>query len=156
MLVREVGAAGAGIVAGHCQNVAVENTKYRTLHHPAWMAVLQTSALAVAMVDIDELIVDGCAGIGDTLTVTYTAAHPNLGAVSLSMSGPGGPYTLAQTPDGAATSDNQFGTATLAPPDTVAGLVPCAYTVTLSVQVLLTTGDSVPDNLIDQIAFCKV
>jgi hypothetical protein len=35
-------------------------------------------------------------------------------------------------------------------------LGPCAYIVTLSVQILLTTGDGVPDNLIDQIAFCKM
>ncbi|WP_456425005.1 carboxypeptidase-like regulatory domain-containing protein [Rhodocaloribacter sp.] len=156
MLVREVGAPGAGMTAGYCRNVAIENTKYRTLHHPAWMAVLRPSALAVAMVDIDELVVDGCSGLDTTLTVNYTAAHPNLGSVSLTMSGPGGPYPLALTPDAAATPENAFGTATLVPPDTVAGLDPCAYIITLSVQVLLTTGDSVPDNLVDQIAFCKV
>lgn len=155
MMVREVGTAGPGTVAGTCQNVAVENTRYRTLHHPAWMAQLKTSALAVAMVDVEELIVDGCSGIGDTLTVNYTAAHPNLGTISLTMTGPGGPYTLALTPNAGATPPNQFGTATLAPPDSVGALAPCAYIVTLSVQVLLTTGDSVPDNLIDQIAFCK-
>ncbi|GIV57484.1 MAG: hypothetical protein KatS3mg042_0397 [Rhodothermaceae bacterium] len=155
MMVREVGTAGPGTVAGTCQNVAVENTRYRTLHHPAWMAQLKTSALAVAMVDVEELIVDGCSGIGDTLTVNYTAAHPNLGTITLTMTGPGGPYTLALTPNAGATPPNQFGTATLAPPDSVGALAPCAYIVTLSVQVLLTTGDSVPDNLIDQIAFCK-
>jgi hypothetical protein len=42
------------------------------------------------------------------------------------------------------------------PPWTVGGLPPCAYIVTLSVQVLLTTGDAVPSNLYDQIAFCKM
>jgi hypothetical protein len=37
----------------------------------------------------------------------------------------------------------------------VASLTPCAYIVTLSVGVLLTTGDSVPLPIQDQIAFCK-
>jgi hypothetical protein len=35
-------------------------------------------------------------------------------------------------------------------------LPPCAYIVSLSVQILLTTGDSAPNPLIDQIAFCKM
>lgn len=38
---------------------------------------------------------------------------------------------------------------------TVASLTPCAYIVTLAVGLLLTDGDSVPDPLYDQIAFCK-
>jgi hypothetical protein len=37
----------------------------------------------------------------------------------------------------------------------VSSLTPCAYIVELSVEVLLTTGDSVPLPLEDQIAFCK-
>ncbi len=116
MSVREGGTPGAGTVAGLCRNVAIENTRRRTLHHPAWMEVLRPDALAVAMVDIDELIADGCSGIDATLTANDTAAHPNLGSVSLTMSGPGGPYPLLQTPDGSATPENRFGTATLAPP----------------------------------------
>lgn len=156
MRVREEGTTGPGTAAGYCQNVAIENTRYRTVHHPAWMEVVRPDALAVAMVDIQELVVDGCAGIDVTLTVNYTAAHPNLGNVSMNMKGPGGPYSLALSPDGAATAENQFGTGTLGPPDSVADLQPCAYIVELSVQVLLTTGDSVPNNLEDEIAFCKV
>ena len=155
MQVREVGTGIAGVVAGSCQNVAIENSRYRTLHHPAWMAELKSSALAVAMVDVEELILNGCSGINTTLTVNYTAAHPNLGSISIGMKGPGGPYSLALTPDGAASADNQFGTATLAAPLTVNDLAPCAYIVKLSVQVLLTTGDWVPDHLEDEIAFCK-
>ena len=65
----------------------------------------------------------------NTLTVNYTAAHPNLGNVSIGMKGPGGPYSLAITPNGTATADNQFGTATLSPPPTVADLAPWAYMV---------------------------
>jgi hypothetical protein len=68
------------------------------------------------------------------------------------MSGPGGPYPFTLP---AAVAGEQFGTAT---PDgwTLASLSPCAYVVGLSVQLLLTTGDGVPNNLYDQIAFCKM
>jgi len=156
MRVRETGSTGAGAIAGTCQNAAIENSRYRTLHHPAWMAELRTSALAVAMVDVQELILNGCSGIEDKLTVNYTAAHPNQGVINISMIGPGGPYALTLAPNGAATTENQFGTATLAAPPTVAELDPCAYIVRLSSNVLLTTGDSVPDRLEDEIAFCKV
>jgi hypothetical protein len=31
----------------------------------------------------------------------------------------------------------------------------CAYIITLGAQVLLTTGDDVPDTVWDQIGFCK-
>jgi hypothetical protein len=111
------------------------------------------------MVDINELIVGGgCIEIGGTLNVRYTAAHPNLGSVGISMSGPGGPYGFSLA---GPVTPNTFGTATpLVPPPSppgfvVANLQPCAYIVTLSVQLLLTTGDSIPNNLYDQIAFCK-
>jgi hypothetical protein len=83
------------------------------------------------------------------LTVQYTAAAANLGSVSLSMSGPGGPYSFAPI----SSSPDTFGVA--APAFTIGDLPSCAYTVQLSVQVLLTNGDSHPDNLHDQVAFCK-
>ena len=47
----------------------------------------------------------------------------------------------------------RFGVAT--PNFVVANLAPCAYVVHLSVQVLLTTGDSIPNNRWDHIAFTK-
>ena len=47
----------------------------------------------------------------------------------------------------------QFGTAT--PTFNVGNLHPCAYIVTLEMQLQLTTGDGVPSDLFDQIAFCK-
>lgn len=149
MWVREAG--GANVLGGTCERIAIDNTLYDNLvHHPSWGAWSQSGALAVAMLDIAQLQADGCAGISNQLDVLYTAAHPNLGAVSIWMTGPGGPYgfTLA----GPVTPDT-FGTAT--PGFVVADLVPCAYIVHLSVQVLLTTGDSVPDLLYDEIAFCK-
>jgi hypothetical protein len=106
-------------------------------------------------VDIQELLgPHGCGEITNALTVLYTAAHPNLGAVTLRMDGPGGPYTFTLTLDPAASPTDFFGTA--APHGfVVANLAPCAYLVTLTVDVSLTTGDATPGSLIDQIAFCK-
>jgi hypothetical protein len=153
MRVREVGSAAAGTVAGFCQRVAIDNTLYdHLLHHPEWMAVNESNALGVAMIDIQEEISHPCSEIADSLTVLFTAAHPNLGAPSISMSGPGGPYAF--TLPAPATAGDQFGTAT---PSgfVVADLAPCAYIVGLSVPLLLTTGDSVPLPLYDQMPFCK-
>jgi hypothetical protein len=150
--VREVGSVTAGLVAGTCQHVAINNRLYDDItHHPAWMPVVTSNQLAVAMVDVAQLMSTGCVEIADDLDVVFTAAHPTLGAVTLSMSGPGGPYGF--TLPAPATPGDHFGTAT--PGFTVADLDPCAYIITLSVQVLLTTGDSIPSDLIDPIAFCK-
>jgi hypothetical protein len=140
-------------VAGVCQKIAINNRRYDNIvRHPAWMPQNLSNQLGVAMVDVQQLIVGGgCVGIGGDLDVLFTAAHPTLGNVSITMSGPGGPYSFTLP---AAVPGEQFGTAT---PNgfIVADLAPCAYIVTLSVQLLLTTGDSIPDNLFDQIAFCK-
>ena len=151
MMVRQQGTSGAGTAAGLCRKVAIENSRYRTEHHPAWMKIIKPQALAVALLDIAQLQVHGCQKIGDDLDVLYSAAHPNLGGVSITMAGPGGPYSFAVAAGGGA---DQHGTA--AP----SGWLPkdldaCAYIVTLSVSLKLTTGDSVPDPLIDQMAFAK-
>jgi hypothetical protein len=153
MRVRKVGNPASEQVAGVCQQIAINNTLYdHILHHPAWMPQNLSNQLGVTMVDIQQLVVGGgCAGIGNNLDVKFTAAHPTIGNVSISMSGPGGPYSFTLP---AAVPGERYGAAT---PNgfVVADLAPCAYIVTLSVQVLLTTGDSIPDNLFDQIAFCK-
>tara|TARA_R110002110_G_scaffold12812_7_gene61310 strand:- start:1911 stop:3743 length:1833 start_codon:yes stop_codon:yes gene_type:complete len=151
MRVREVGDIGPGIPAGTCGNYAVNNTLYdNILRHPTWMPELVSDQLAVAMVDIQQLQADGCAQIGSDLDVLITAAHPTLGAVSVVMTGPGGPYGFTEP---AAVPGERFGVAS--PNFTVGDLAPCAYVVHLSVQVLLTTGDSVPANRTDHIAFTK-
>jgi hypothetical protein len=106
----------------------------------------------IAMVDIEELQAAGCAGITNSLTVLFTASHPNLGSVSLGLVGDGVSYTLGLPMPIPETGD-WYGTATN--PFTLSDLPPCAYLVTLSVDLLLTTGDSAfPSPLIDQIAFC--
>lgn len=67
------------------------------------------------------------------------------------MSGPGGPYAFSLA---GPVTPNRFGTAT---PSgfVVSDLQPCAYIVGISADVLLTTGDSNPLPLYDQLAFCK-
>lgn len=151
MRVREVGDLGPGITAGTCQHIAINNTLYdNILRHPSWMPVLVSDQLAVVMVDIQQLQADGCAQIGNDLDVLITTAHPTLGAATVSMTGPGGPYSFTEP---AAVPGERFGTAT--PNFVVGDLAPCAYVVHLSVEVLLTTGDSVPSNRTDHIAFTK-
>jgi hypothetical protein len=104
------------------------------------------------MLDIAELITHPCGDIGNTLTVQFTAAHPNLGGVSIVMIGPGGPYNFIVPPIPEA--GDWFGTATPAG-FTVSKLKPCAYLVKLDATILLTDGDNVPNPQHDEIAFCK-
>jgi len=157
MRVRNVGDPASEIDAGTCHHIAIDNTLYDNVtHQPAWRNLTDPPGdLAVYLVDIQELLgPHGCGQITNSLTVLYTAAHPNLGATTLRMDGPGGPYAFTLTPDAASSPTDFFGTA--APDGFVVGdLRQCAYLVTLSVGVLLTDGDHDPDPLIDQIAFCK-
>jgi hypothetical protein len=67
------------------------------------------------------------------------------------IGGTSGPYgfTLPPVPQ----TGNWYGTATN--DFALADLEPCAYLITLSASLLLTTGDSdFPNPLIDQFAFC--
>jgi hypothetical protein len=138
--------------AGTCNQVAINNKGYDNLqHHPSWAGYTSPpGTLGVNLLDIQELQVNGCSEIQNALTILMTAAHPTMGAVSLSMAGNAfsGTFTLP-----AAVPGQQFGTVTNN--FSVPNLPPCAYIVTLSTQLMLTTGDSVPSNLVDQIAFCK-
>lgn len=153
MRIRKVGNPLSEASGGVLQRIAIDNTPYDNVTKGGtWAPFLVSSQLGVAMVDLNELVVGGaCSEISATLNVRYTAAHPNLGSVGISMSGPGGPYAFSLA--GPVTPDT-FGTAT---PSgfVVADLDPCAYIVGLSVGLLLTTGDSSPDPLYDQVAFCK-
>ena len=78
-------------------------------------------------------------------------AHPNLGTFSIGMTGPGGPYTF--TPGGGGTAVNRFGTATN--DFNIADLEDCAYIVELTVNLLLTTGDSNPSHLSTRSRFAR-
>lgn len=138
---------------GTCTHIAVDNTLYDNITlHPDWDGGLQPAGqFAVRMLDIAELIAHPCSLIINNLTVQFTAAHPNLGGVNVHMDGPGGPYAFTLP---AAGTGEWFGIAT---PNgwTVATLTPCAYLITLQVNLLLTDGDNYPDPVYDQIAFCK-
>jgi hypothetical protein len=152
MRVRQVGVPASETDGGTCEHVAIDNTLYENITlHPDWDGGLQPPQLAVRMLDIAELIAKPCSEITNSLTVLFTAAHPNLGSVSIVMTGPGGPFnfTLPAIPE----VGDWFGTAT--PTFTVSSLKPCAYLVTLEITVLLTNGDDFPNPLYDQIAFCK-
>ena len=154
MRVRQKGVPASETDGGTCVHIAIDDTLYNNITlHPDWDGGLQPAGqLAVRMLDIAELIAHPCSEITNSLTVKFTAAHPNLGSVSIVMTGPGGPYnfTLPAIPE----VGDWFGTAT---PSgfTVSKLKPCAYLVTLEITVLLTDGDNFPDPRYDQIAFCK-
>ena len=158
MRMRNQGDTGDGTDAGTCQHVAVNNTRYDNIsHHPYWPGGLYGAnhELAVCSVGIAELAAAPCSVLKDTLTVEFTAAHSNLGAVDVSMEGPGGPYAFTLNPAAAEDAgENWYGTAD---PNgwTFASLAPCAYLLKLTVDPLLTTGDSDPLPLVDYIAFCK-
>jgi hypothetical protein len=155
MRVRKQGDTGAGADAGTCTHVAIDNTLYDNVKpHPAWDggAAFPPGQYGVVMVNVDELGTTGCQGITNKLTVKFTAAHPNLGGVSISMTGGGGtwPFTLPTLPE----PGDWYGTAI---PNgwTVNDLKPCAYLITLEETILLTTGDDALIPQYDHIAFCK-
>lgn len=153
MRVRAVGQPATETDAGHCAHVAIENTAYQNVHKGgSWSPQSVSGQLCACSVDTQELrIGGGCAGMNSSLTVLFTAAHPNLGAVQVTMAGPGGPHDF--TLPVAITPGDRFGVANYL--GDFASLDDCAYIVTLSVPLLLTTGDSAPLPVLDQIAFCK-
>lgn len=165
MRIRNQGNSGTGTNAGTCGHIAINNTHYDNIsHHPYWPGGLfgATDELAVASLGIAELVAAPCSLLTTSLTPTFTAAHSNLGAVTMSMEGPGGPYPFALNPVVVQNpGENWFGAAvpgvnaSFPSSWTFAKLSPCAYLLKLSVTALLTTGDGVPAALVDYIAFCK-
>ena len=161
---RNVGDTGDGSDAGTCDHIAINNTKYHNIsHHPYWPGGLWSPKpnddyeIAVAAIGIAELVANPCSDLHNSLTVQFTAAHSNMGDVSVSLEGPGGPYAFDLSPAAPEIAgESWFGTAT---PHgwSFAALPPCAYLLKLSVDVLLTTGDAdiTPEPLVDYIAFCK-
>jgi hypothetical protein len=161
MRLRDQGASGDGTDAGTCSHIAINNTRYKgVVHHPYWPGGLftnptATNEIAVSSLGIAELSTKPCSLLTNSLTVLFTAAHANLGDVSISMEGPGGPYAFDLSPASAQVAGEDWhGNAT---PNgwTFASLDPCAYLLKLSVTPLLTTGDADQSPLVDYIAFCK-
>ncbi len=166
MRMRNQGASGDGVDAGTCHHIAINNTLYNNIsHHPYWPGGLfgASNELALASIGIAELALAPCSVLTKSFTVEFTAAHSNLGAVSVWLEGPGGPYAFDLNPATAEDlGENWYGTATPAmvgsppaPAWSFNTLPPCAYLLKMSVDVLLTTGDHVPLPIIDYIAFCK-
>jgi hypothetical protein len=158
MRIRDQGSMGDGSDAGTCSHIAINNSHYDNVsHHPYWPGGLfgATHELVVSSLGIAELASAPCSVLTNSLTVQFTAAHSNLGAVGVTMEGPGGPYAFDLSPATAQDpGENWHGTAT---PNgwTFNALPPCAYLLKLSVEALLTTGDGVPSAVVDYIAFCK-
>ena len=153
MRVREVGDPSSETDAGTCFHVAIENTAYDGVAKGgSWAPSKENGQLAVVSVDALQLRSNGCAGVTTGLDVLFTSAHANLGNVWLSMTGPGGPYAFTLP---AAVPGERFGTAVPSGGWSIASLPDCAYIITLGAQVLLTSGDDVPDTVWDQIGFCK-
>jgi hypothetical protein len=159
MRVRAVGLPGTEQDAGTCAHVAIENTAYDNVHKGgSWAPVDVSGQLCACSVDSLQLRAGGCAGLNAALDLLFTAAHPNLGSVSVSMNGPGGPYGFGMPVPVDPT--DQFGQAINGAPPPAGGwtfntLPDCAYIVTLSANLLLTTGDASPLPVQDQLAFCK-
>jgi hypothetical protein len=153
MVVRRWGDASSEQPAGRVRRFAVSNPTYTNItRHPEWNPSPPFSDIAVAVLGLAELSMAGCAKITTALTPVFTAAHPNLGAVSMHLEGGPTPPQPFNVPPGA--SDDRFGTGT---PNgwTVAGLAPCSYLVRMSAEVRVTTGEHEPSNREDYIGFCK-
>jgi hypothetical protein len=165
MVKREAGNASTETVAGVSNPIAMFNTVYANVPQFGSWTPLTDDELGVACLDIQEMIGGGggtgCTPITNAIHVNYTAANPNMGAVSLVMYGPGGPYNLVNVAPVGSVSET-FGTAinleTQALPPTiepVGNLKKCAYTIWLSVELKLTNGESQHAGIHDWMSFCK-
>jgi hypothetical protein len=153
MVKRQAGNAASEVIAGVSRPLAIFNTKY--LNGPQGGSWLPTTSdeLGVACVDLAELALSGgCSTISNSLPAKYTCANPNLGNVSLSMSGPGGPHSFAPvvypTPGQEAYGSSSY-------TGNVAALPKCSYEVRISAELNLTNGESQHDNIWDRVLFCK-
>ena len=155
MVLRVAGQPTTQVQAGVAERVALANTTYDHVQKQgSWVPTRVDGQLGVISLDIQELIGDGCARITNALNVNYTAAHPNLGSMSLTITGPSGPYHYALPP----IAQDYFGSAhnllnSANHPVTIASLPKCSYILQGSIDLLLTTGDSSPLPIGDQIAF---
>jgi hypothetical protein len=161
MIKREVGNPASETIAGVSNPVAMFNTTYQKVpKFGSWMPEL-ADEMGVACIDIQEMIGGGggtgCTPISNALHVNYTAANPNMGGVSLTLYGPGGPYSIENVAPVSSVPET-FGTATelhkpaLVP---ISSLNNCAYTAKLSVELKLTNGEDQHSNIEDWLSFCK-
>jgi hypothetical protein len=154
MVKREAGNPASEVVAGVSRPIAIFNTKYLNVPQGgSWLPTTNSNELGVACLDLAELVTSGgCSTITNTLTAKYTAANPNLGGVSLTMTGPGGPHSFAPvvfpTP-----GEEAYGTSAYT--GNVASLPKCSYEVRVTAELRLTNGESQHVNIWDRVLFCK-
>ncbi len=159
---RQWGNAGTEVVAGTSRPLAIFNARYnRVRKYGSWIPTKVDDQVAVCSLDIEEIILGmgGCGKINNSLTIHVNARNENLGGVSLSLTGPVKPGQSFSFPAIASAQPEVFSNTihpVIVPVNNVNELLPCAYTVTLSASVLLTTGDYIPGPFYDFISFCKV
>ncbi|MEP6950662.1 MAG: hypothetical protein ABI863_15360 [Ginsengibacter sp.] len=149
MMVRQQGNDATITEAGMCNRVAVDNTLYTGMsHHPDWGAWGAITEYGVCMLDVEQLNAAGCSKITDKADILYSVAHPNIGSISMILTGALPAVNLGPIP----VTGNSFGTVTH---NFAAGDPLCAYLLTLTATYLLTTGDGNLPSVQDQIAFCR-
>jgi hypothetical protein len=148
MRLRTLGDLTDGSDAGTCTHIAINNTLYNNVKHAY---VTNSGDYAVYEIGVQELLTDICGDItSDTINVLFTAAHPNLGSVGITITGDGVAGVPVPLPTPVPIDWYE------SVPYSVASLPNCAYILTLSVNLLLTDGvNGFPGPLQDQIAFCK-
>ena len=150
---RQAGNAATEQMAGVSRPIAIMNTIYQNVPQRGSWLPGTSNERGVAAIDLAELAASGgCSKISNSLTAKYTAGNPNLGVVSLSMSGPGGPHSfdpvVFTTP-----GEEAHGSASYV--GNVANLPNCSYEVRITAELKLTNGEHQHDNIWDRVLFCK-
>lgn len=160
---RETGNPATEVVAGTSKPIAIFNVLYHNVNkYGSWAHTTVNDQRIALSVDLQEIISgsSGCSKITTDLHVKYGARNENLGSVSLSIVGPHKPgQSFGFDPIVLMPAPETFGSTQLVftpPTDTVADLLPCAYTVSISATALLTTGDGNLSSYHDFVSFCKV
>lgn len=149
--VREVGSSSIAY-ANVLSRIAICNTEYLQRRHPNW-AGGDVNMYPVVMLELGETTLSGagCNRTSETITAVYSAVHPMLERISLSMEGNGVlPPSFSATP---LSPGESIG----AHPFDIRPLDPCAYIVWLSATFRLSSGyGRIPNATVtDHIAFCK-
>ena len=160
---REFGNVLTELVAGTSKPIAIYNVRYQNVNkHGSWAPTTESDKYIAVSLDLQEIVsgLSGCSKITTDLHVKYSARNENLSNVSLSIVGPHQPgQSFGFDPITLLSSPETFGSAQLIftpAANTVADLLPCAYTVSISATALLTTGDGNLPSDHDFVSFCKV
>lgn len=160
---RQIGNSSSEAVAGTSKPIAIFNVLYNNVNkYGSWAHTTVNNQYIALSLDIQEIVSgsSGCSKITTDLHVKYNARNENLGDVSLTITGPHktgqsfgfDPIAIMPEPETYGTSQLVF----TPPTDTVADLLPCAYTITVSATALLTTGEDYLSSYYDFVSFCKV